>query len=59
MWYTLQIVQMVPMGLVADHSVIVQMMVHAKLTQEYVIVDSVIQIGMGSIVKVIMNLRSC
>ena len=55
---TLQIVSLVHTELVANHSVIVQRVVHAKLTQEYVVImDSVIQIGLGSTVKVIMNLR--
>ena len=53
--YTLQIVDLVPMGLVADLNVIVQMIDHVRLTREFVMVDSVIQTGMGSTVKVIQN----
>ena len=43
------------MGLIADHGAIVQTVPHASRTREYVIRESVTQIGMGSIVKVIIS----
>ena len=54
-WYTLQIVNVVLMEQVADYNAIVQMVSRVKLTQEFVMVDSVIQIGMGSTVKVLIK----